>query len=75
MNSFEDFKHSVPTIGGRQPTYEQCWLASYPMMSNYHKLPVDAIETRLSAKGIGVADAKTNGLEDKNTAMRELLWA
>jgi hypothetical protein len=80
VNSFKDFKHSVSLIGGGQSTYEQCWLASYTMLFNYHKLPVASIESKLSAKGIDVADAKKNGLEDKKyndaaTALSMTVWS
>jgi len=80
MNSFKDFKHSVSTTGGGQPTYEQCWLASYTMMCNFHGLPVGSIESKLAAKGIDVTDAKANGLVDKKysdagTAMGMTMWS
>lgn len=80
MNSFKDFKHSVPVLGGGQPTYEQCWFASYRMMFKFHNLTVSSIETKLTAKGIDVNDAKANGLEDKKygdagTALGMTMWS
>ena len=64
----DSFKHSVPTSGAGQATFEQCWLASFKMIYKYHNLSVASIESKLSAKGIDVADAKANGLSDKDFA-------
>jgi hypothetical protein len=61
----DTFKHTVPTIGAGQKTFEQCWLASFTMLYKYHGQPVGTIESKLSAKGINVTDAKANGLSDK----------
>ncbi|MBX3300455.1 MAG: hypothetical protein KF736_13465 [Acidobacteria bacterium] len=80
MNSFSDFKHAVPTSGMGQKTYEQCWFASYTMMYTYHKQAVSGIEGKLAGKGIDVADAKANGLEDRKyydagTALGMTMWS
>lgn len=80
MNSFKDFKHTVPTSGAGQATYSQCWYASYKMLLDYHNQPSAAIESKLSAKGISVEDAKNNGLEDKKyadagTALGTTMWS
>jgi hypothetical protein len=61
----DDFKHDVPTSGAGQKNFSQCWLASFEMIYRYHKLPVSSIESKLSAKGIDVTDAKANGMSDK----------
>src|SRR5262245_64934271 len=62
----DTFKHNVPTAGAGQATFEQCWLASFGMIYKYHSQSVASIESKLSAKGIDVADAKANGLSDKD---------
>ena len=64
----DSFKHTVPTAGAGQATFEQCWLASFGMLYKFHNQPVGSIEAKLTAKGIDVADAKTNGLSDKDYA-------
>ena len=80
MNSFKDFKHSVPTIGGGQKTYEQCWYACYKSILDYYKQPSSSIEGKLSGAGIDVTDAKDHGLEDKKyksagTALGMTMWS
>ena len=65
MNSFTDFKISVPLSGGGQKNFQQCWYASYRTMYSYHKQPPAGIDGKLTTKGIDVADAKANGLIDK----------
>lgn len=62
----DSFTHDVPVIGAGQATFEQCWLASFGMLYKFHNQPVGSIESKLSGKGIDVADAKANGLSDKN---------
>jgi len=64
----DSFKHTVPTAGAGQATFSQCWLASFGMMYKYYNQPVGSIETKLTAKGIDIADAKANGLSDKDYA-------
>lgn len=64
----DTFKHTVPTSGAGQATHEQCWLASFGMIYKFYNLPVSSIEAKLSAAGIDVADAKANGLSDKDYA-------
>jgi len=80
MNDFSDFKHDVSLIGGGQPTYEQCWLASFRMMYKHHKLSTNSIEDKLSGGGIDVSDAKSNGLpdtkyHDAGTALGMTMWS
>lgn len=77
---YKDFKHTVPTAGMGQKTYEQCWLASYQMLYTYHKLSAGSVEGKLSGGGIDVADAKANGLEDRKygdaaTALGLTTWS
>jgi hypothetical protein len=62
----DTFKHTVPTSGAGQATFSQCWLASFGMIYKYYNLPVSSIEAKLTAGGIDVADAKANGLTDKD---------
>jgi len=62
----DSFKHTVPTGGAGQATFEQCWLASFGMMYKFYNQPVGSIEAKLTAKGIDVADAKANGLTDRD---------
>lgn len=62
----DDFKHDVTTSGAGQKNFSQCWLASFEMIYKFHKLPVSTIESKLSTRGIDVADAKANGLSDKD---------
>ena len=62
----DSFKHSVPTSGAGQATFEQCWLASFQMMYRFKGLNANSIEDKLSGAGIDVADAKANGLVDKD---------
>lgn len=80
MNSFKDFKHTVPLLGSGQKNFKQCWYASYRTMYIYYKQPPDGIDTKLTAKSIDVADAKANGLEDKKffdtgTALGMTMWS
>jgi len=60
----DSFKHTVPTIGAGQATFEQCWLASYKMMLKFMKRSENEVEDNLRAAGIDVDDAKENGLLD-----------
>lgn len=80
MNSFQDFKHNVPTLGAGQATFNECWYASYCMLHKFHNRPVAAIEDKLKGGGIDFADAKVNGLEDKKfaaaaTALGATMWS
>jgi hypothetical protein len=80
MNSFTDFKHTVPTLGAGQATYQQCWYASYKSLYTYHRQPAAGIDGKLEGKSIGVQDAKDNGLEDKKyydagTALGMTMWS
>lgn len=59
------FTHSVPTLGNGQPNFSTCWYASYRMLLTFGKRNASAIEDKLNARKIDVADAKANGLEDK----------
>lgn len=79
MNSFEDFKHNVPTIGAGQATFQQCWYACYKSLLIYHKKTAANLDSQLSG-AIGVQDAKDNGLEDKKyhdagTALKMTMWS
>jgi hypothetical protein len=58
------FKHTVPTSGAGQATYEQCWFASYKMMLKFLKRSENEVEDKLRAAGLDVDDAKENGLLD-----------
>jgi hypothetical protein len=60
----DSFKHDVPTLGGGQANFKQCWLASYGMLFRFHKLSSNSIEDKLRGAGIDVADAKNAGLLD-----------
>jgi Papain-like cysteine protease AvrRpt2 len=60
----DSFKHTVPTIGAGQATYEQCWLASYKMMLKFMKRSENEVEDNLRAAAIDINDAKENGLLD-----------
>jgi papain like cysteine protease AvrRpt2 len=60
----DSFKHTVPTIGAGQATFEQCWLASYKMMLKFMKRSENEVEDKLRGAGINVDDAKTQGLLD-----------
>lgn len=60
----DSFKHAVPTSGNGQKTHQQCWLASFGMLYKYHKLNANSIEEKLSAAGIDVATAKSDGMLD-----------
>jgi hypothetical protein len=80
MNSFVDFKHTVPLSGGGQKNLKQCWLASYQTMYKYYVLPPEGIEGKLTTKGINVTDAKANGLldtkfHDAGTALEMTMWS
>ncbi len=69
MNSFQDFKHNVPTLGAGQASFTECWYASYCMLYRYHNLSVASVADKLQGAGIDVADAKANGLEDKKYSL------
>jgi len=60
----DSFKHTIPTIGAGQATFEQCWLASYKMMLKSMKRSENEVEDKLRGAGIDVDDAKENGLLD-----------
>jgi hypothetical protein len=60
----DSFKHTIPTIGAGQATFEQCWLASYKMMLKFLKRSENEVEDGLRGAGIGVDDAKAEGLLD-----------
>ncbi len=60
----DSFKHNVPTSGSGQGTHQQCWFASYQMMYKYYSRNASAIEDKLTAASVDVADAKANGLLD-----------
>ena len=64
----DSFKHTVSVIGGGQANFQQCWYASYGMLFRFHNKATDVIDTNLSNAGINVADAKQNGLVDKDFA-------
>jgi hypothetical protein len=59
------WKHSVPTAGAGQATFEQCWLASFKMVYKFHNQPVDSIEAKLRPR-INYDDSLANGLVDKS---------
>ena len=61
----DSFKHSVPTIGAGQANFQQCWYASFGMMYKFYSQPVGSIDDKLTGAGIDVADAKANGLVDR----------
>lgn len=65
MNSFQDFKHNVPTLGSGQASFTECWYASYGMLFKYHNLSTASIDDKLNGAGIDVSDAKSGGLVDK----------
>ena len=60
----DSFKHDVPTAGGGQATFQQCWLASYRMLYRFHKFNTNSIEDKLRGAGIDVEDAKKEGMLD-----------
>lgn len=60
----DDFKHSVPLLGGGQANFQQCWYASYGMLLKFHKRSASEVDAKLAGAGIDVADAKANGLLD-----------
>ncbi|MCY7345070.1 MAG: hypothetical protein LH614_02530 [Pyrinomonadaceae bacterium] len=62
----DDFKHSVPLLGGGQANFQQCWYASYGMLLKFHNRSAGEVDGKLSSAGIDVADAKANGLVDKD---------
>jgi Papain-like cysteine protease AvrRpt2 len=53
-------------MGAGQANFSQCWLASFGMIYKFYNQPIALIEQKLSARGIDVADAKVNGLTDRD---------
>ena len=62
----DSFKHTVSIIDGGQANFQQCWYASYLMLFKFHSKVTTDIDTRLAGQNIDVADAKLNGLVDKD---------
>ncbi len=62
----DDFKHNVPLLGGGQANFQQCWYASYGMLLKFHNRNSAEVDNKLAGAGIDVADAKANGLLDKD---------
>ena len=62
----DSFKHTVPTTAMGQPNFATCWWASYRMIYQYCKRPLDSIDNRLNGISIDVDDCKENGLADKD---------
>jgi hypothetical protein len=60
----DSFKHDVPTLGGGQKTFEQCWYASYRTLLKYHKRDPGELESKLNGVNINVDEAKAKGLLD-----------
>lgn len=60
----DDFKHSVPLLGGGQENFQQCWYASYGMLLKYHKRNANEVDGKLAGAGIKLVDAKDKGLLD-----------
>lgn len=64
----DSFKHNVPVLNGGQANFQQCWYASYGMLFRFHNKVTNDIDSKLTSAGIDIADAKQNGLVDKDFA-------
>ena len=62
----------MPTISGGQANFKQCWYASYGMLQRFHNKVATDFEKRLTDNGIDCADAKQNGLLDREFAKASL---